>query len=678
MVAKTATKKDNLISWDDTPESRTSAMSRFSETQDSYDSIQKSHSNYYSDFLDIESNKSVRPGFTSSDYYSFRPEEAIPTRHKRIIKMCMEAYDKVGIVRNVIDLMGDFGSQGINIVHENKSVEDFFQQWFKKVDGKERSERFLNNLYRAGNVFIYRSSAKITPTIEKYLKSLGAEDVDVNIPDVKKNTVPWRYNFFNPLTVEIKNGALNLFLGNTQSIEVGGTFFGSFNQDDIPTPTLDTFPADIRRAILNKEKKIPIDPERLHISYYKKDDWKLWADPMTYSILDDIVMLQKMRLADMSALDGAISNIRLWTLGDFEHKVLPTKTGINKLRNILASNVGGGTMELVWGPELKYTESNSQVYKFLGSEKYQSVLNAIYAGLGVPPSLTGMSGNGGGLTNNFISLKTLVERLQYGREQLLKFWEKEVEIVRRAMGFRKSAKIIFDQMSLSDENAEKNLLIELVDRDIISQETLLERFKEVPSIEMIRLQREEKNRKSEKLPAKLGPYPSAVPAPSVKPDGTPHQTVIEGNGRPKFKQDSVPRKKRVDKPRSKPGSKTSKISGEEGASLAEFLVWSQNAYHDISELLNTAYLGTNNKSNLRQLTKSQVVELEGLKVDVLCGVELMEKVTAESVNDVLKCDKLAPLEFREHLLANKINTTDMTMEDYKKNIVGAFVEFMLT
>ena len=30
-------------------------------------------------------------------------------------------------------------------------------------------------------------------------------------------------------------------------------------------------------------------------------------------------------------------------------------------------------------------------------------------------------------TNNFISLKTLVERLQYGRDQLTKFWEKEIE-----------------------------------------------------------------------------------------------------------------------------------------------------------------------------------------------------------------------------------------------------------
>ena len=37
------------------------------------------------------------------------------------------------------------------------------------------------------------------------------------------------------------------------------------------------------------------------------------------------------------------------------------------------------------------------------------------------------------------------------------------------MGFRKSPHIVYDQMSLSDESTEKNLLIQLADRDIISQ-----------------------------------------------------------------------------------------------------------------------------------------------------------------------------------------------------------------
>ena len=258
-------------------------------------------------------------------------------------------------------------------------------------------------------------------------------------------------------------------------------------------------------------------------------------------------MLEKMRLADLSALDGAISNIRLWTIGSLEHKILPNKSAINKLRDILASNVGGGTMELVWGPELSFQESSTDVHKFLGSEKYNSVLNAIYAGLGVPPTLTGMATNGGGFTNNFISLKTLLERLQYGRDFVKEvLGKKEIEIVRQAMGFRYKAHIQFDQMTLSDEAATKNLLIQLADRDIISHETLLERFKEIPQVENIRMRRELKKRDAVG-PQKAGPF-HPPPAPEKK-----EEVSEKDNGRPLFKQDDGPRKQRVDTPRSKPG-----------------------------------------------------------------------------------------------------------------------------
>ena len=82
----------------------------------------------------------------------------------------------------------------------------FFNQWFKKVNGKERSERFLNNLYRTGNVIMYRSNANVTPELSTYMKSL-ASDIKVEVPNVTKNQIPWRYNFFNPLTINMKDGS---------------------------------------------------------------------------------------------------------------------------------------------------------------------------------------------------------------------------------------------------------------------------------------------------------------------------------------------------------------------------------------------------------------------------------------------------------------------------------------
>jgi len=689
---------DDMITWsDDKPNSKEQAVSQFSDNVNSYVGLSKTQGSTYRTFLDIEPNRSVRPQFSHLDYYAFRPNEAIPSQQNKAIKMCMDAYDKVGIIRNVIDLMGDFGCQGINIVHQNKSVEKFYQQWFRSVNGKERSERFLNNLYKTGNVITYRSYAKITPQLSQYMKSLAA-DIKVEVPNFTKNEIPWRYNFFNPLTVKTKDGKLSLFLGKSAYTINIGTFFDRFIDGEVPSDVINTLPDNIKQAIKNGDREVVIDPSRVNVFHYKKDDWQQWANPMIYAILDDIVMLEKMRLADLSALDGAISNIRLWTLGNLEHKILPNKAAINKLRDVLASNVGGGTMELVWGPELSFKESSSEVYKFLGSEKYTAVLNSIYAGLGVPPTLTGMATNGGGFTNNFISLKTLVERLQYGRDQLTKFWEKEVEIVRQAMGFRYKAHIQFDQMSLSDEAAEKNLLIQLADRDIISQETLLQRFKEIPQIEKIRLQREVSDREDNKNPKKAGPYHSpqhkenlekiglqsgkllpkdvglktSVPQDlllqpkSSSPFGgggnsTPEKKPPNPNGRPQNSQDTNVRKQRVANPKSKPG-------------VAELVVWAEDSWDNISNTLNNAFLGFKNKKNLRQLTKAEVNDLERLKIDVLTNIDMLSIVNEDSIQKVLSSNKKTPQEFINLLNSKGISLDNMNIDKYRRNIIGLYIE----
>mgnify|MGYP001274630893 FL=1 len=676
---------NNMITWHDDA-SKSIAMDAFSENVNSYDGVTKSLGyRAYRNFKDIEPNRSVRPGFTSMDYHAFRPDEQVPREQKRMIKMCMDAYSKVGIIRNIIDLMGDFGSQGINVVHPNKSAEKFFKQWFKKCNGKERSERFLNTLYRCGNVVVYRSSANVTPELSKYMKSV-ANDIKVEVPNMTKNVIPWRYNFFNPLNVDLKDGAMNLFMGRKSYNLSSNIFNDKFKNGNIPPNILETLPPKVKRAIQRGEKAIPLEEERLQVFHYKKDDWQMWANPMIYAILDDIIMLEKMRLADLSALDGAISNIRLWTLGNLDHKILPNRAAINKLRDILASNVGGGTMELVWGPELTYTESNSQVYKFLGSEKYQSVLNSIYAGLGVPPTLTGMAGNGGGFTNNFISLKTLVERLQYGRSLLTQFWQHEIELVRKAMGFRYPAEIHYDQMSLADDAAEKNLLIQLADRDIISHETVLERFKELPNVEKIRLKREYKDRGADNTPDKASPFHNpnqkqemekmekqselnekkeqekkpALPERPEKPD-SPKE--IRDEGRPPFKLDEGPRKQRVETPKSAPG-------------LAETIVWAQSTFDTISEVITDAYLKMNNKKNLRQVTKAEVADMEKIKMDVLTNLQPLQEISVEIIHEQLSAGKLCPKEFRECLASKNIDTSSMNIDSYRRSAIGCYVEYV--
>jgi hypothetical protein len=682
--------KDPLyLSWD-TEQGKQEAFKTTASNLDGYTGIQKAEAGGYgrTSYIGIEPSRSVRPEFSRLDYDAFRPGEATPTQQKRAMKQCMLAYDRVGIVRNVIDLMSDFGAQGLTIYHPNPSVEKFFRKWFDQVGGYERTERFLNYFYRCGNVIVRRRNAKITPEQQRdIVRAAENELVDIVLPDANRREIPWKYDFLNPLAVDVvENGSASLgqpeFYLNISKY----THNSIMKVSQHNTSVYSTLPSDIRDRLSNGETKIPLSPDNTMFYFYKKDDWQYWANPMIYAILDDIKMLEKMKLADLAALDGAISNVRLWTVGNLEHKIIPTKAAIDKLRDILASNVGGGTMDMVWGPELSFTESQSQVYRFLGKEKYDPVLTSIYAGLGIPPTLTGVAAGSGGYSNNYISLKTLIERLEYGREMVTQFWKQELEMVRKAMGFRLPAQIHFNAVILSDETTERKLLIDLADRDIISNETLLERFGELPTIEKVRVSREERQRRSDIVPDKASPYHN----PNHKKDmekiqkqgdinsklqdkrikqqkkAAPPQLnngPVQEAGRPDGATDNAPRQRRRDNPRT---------------SEASELLWAMDAQDKISDIINPIMLKHFGKADSRGLTKEQAENMSSLKTAIFANLELFQDVDADIVKIIMDGGLAMSSNFVENL-ENEIsefietNSRNPNSNEYKVIRASAFI-----
>lgn len=676
------------VTWDNET-SKQEAYKSTASNAEAYTGLQKAEAYGRTSYISLEPNRSVRPEFSRLDYDLFRPAEATPIQQKRIMKQCMMAYDKVGIVRNVIDLMSDFGAQGMQLYHPNPAVEKFYRKWFHQIGGYDRTERFLNYLYRCGNVIVRRRNAKLSRENERDIVRAAKEEmVEIDFPSANRREIPWQYDFLNPLAVDvIENGTGAL--GQPQFV----LNISKYTQSSIlqvqknNTAIYNSLPNDIKKRLNTGDTKIPLDPASTMFYFYKKDDWQFWANPMIYAILDDIKMLEKMKLADLAALDGAISNVRLWTLGDLEHKIIPTKTAISKLRDILASNVGGGTMDMVWGPELRFTESQSQVYKFLGKEKYDPVLTSIYAGLGIPPTLTGVS-TSGGYSNNYISLKTLIERLEYGREIVTKFWKQELEIVRKAMGFRLPAEIHFDAVILSDETTERKLLIDLADRDIISNETLLERFGEMPTIEKVRVSREERQRRSDIVPDKASPYHKpqfrndiarialqkdrvadefmtdmGIPvkeAPAPKPVSAPNgqtpisQKPIREAGRPDGVTDTEPRQRRRVNPRT---------------SEASEILWAMKAQDKISGVINPIILDYFGKSDTRSLTKDQIRHLDSLKTAIFANLSPSEKVTTESIGELVNSQISIPYSFAKSLEANTLNFVEINARQPNMNEV---------
>jgi hypothetical protein len=648
------------VTWGDDLQSKEKALNEASKSLSEFEVIQRTtgSSRQRLDFSNLDGNISGRPGLTRSDYDIFRPDEAVPEKLKNIIKAADSIYHRVGLVKNVIDLMGDFACQGVRLSHPNKRIQKFYRAWFEKINGYERSERFLNNIYRTGNVVINRQTAKISLKVtDKLYRSIATPDMIINDePDrIEKREIPWKYTFIDPSYVDIVGGPLASFSGTkAYAITLPSALRRIINnpKNEYEKKIISELPSSIIESAKTKKAYV-LDSDKTVVHHYKKDDWSPWAYPMIYSIMDDIFIIEKLKLADLAALDGAISNIRIFKLGNLEHKIAPTKAATAKLAQILGNNVGGGTMDLVWGPDIELLESKTTVHNFLGEGKYTPHLNSIYAGLGIPPTLTGTFG-AAGTTNNFISLKTLTQRLQYGRKILMQFWKQEIALVQKAMGFRFPAKIEFDRMDLSNEDAEKALLIQLADRNIVSDELLQTLFGIDSDMEKTRINREFRERKSERYVPKSGPYynpefdkdikkislQTGIATPSqvgvdldkkksgeknllelkgdtMTPKGPPASNSpvgVSGQGRPRNSKDTEQRK-------------TKTFSPQTGASE----LWALGAQDQIGEILNPYLLDFYHKKNMRSLSNLEYIEAETTKTKILFSLNAFEEITEDLI-----------------------------------------------
>ena len=621
------------VSWDSSdPKERDKALASYSDavSEISYASL----GSRTRDFSDLTTSLSGRPGLGQSDFDWFRPGQAVPNKPKDIIAFARSAYRRIGLIRNAIDLMGDFACQGIRLVHQNPRIEKFY------------------------NVPIRMKTAKLSKSKRLEMqKSVASPDMQavLNHKSFQKGELPWQYIFLDPLLIDPVGGSISNLVGSKlYKMQLPPSLRRSIKKlqnspNQAERSLLQQVPDEILQAS-ETSKGILLPPDKTFFLNYKKDDWQEWADPMTYACFKDLLLYEKLKLADQAALDGAISKIRVWKLGSLDHKLAPTSTAAASLGEIL----GTGT----------------DVQRFLGEEKYKPTLMAIYACLGIPPTLTGTFG-AAGTTNNFISLKTLTERLNYVRNIVIEFWNEQIKMVQEAMGFRFGAKVEFDFMYLDDPAAMTQLMINLADRNIISDELVQRNVKAQPDIERKRLKNEENKRRGGSMSEKVSPYhavdkefslekvslQTGVVSPTqvgvkLKPKNGDEsalelrqkpkesndtkkqldlpfeedETKTEGPGRPKNSRDIQPREKRTFKPKRR----------------ASLELWAKQVQEAISETMNPAILAQFNKSTMRSLTSEESLQAEKIKFEILCNISQGKEVDQNSIAEAINAEPISP------------------------------------
>jgi hypothetical protein len=453
----------------------------------------------YTGFYEV-GNTTVTRGFSEYDRDFFRPDTAIPTHPIEVLHAVFQAYERFGLVRNIIDMMADFTVKGIDIVNEVPRAQRFAREWFARVGGRDRSERIAHMLCLAGVAVVRRQEAKLPAGWVRPAASVRATRSSPLAP----GHIPFGYDLSDPRHLSPPDD-----FEPTASPPVSR--FSVFRPaDDSRGPAARTFSLFGRRGgEVEDAEQHPLDEKADQLLFYKRFDHQPLPRPITYPILRNLRLLAKLELADEMALDGAVSETVLWRLGRAEGSrsadwVYPTEPQMERLSELLSHSAAGGRRDIVWGFDLEADAIQSSAHNFLGDKKYEPTRKAICHGYGVPMGLLGDVE--GGYTNNAVSMKTMTERLEYVRSVVREFWERELEYLQLALGFRKPFRVVFDLPSLSDDAAEKKLLLDLFDRGVITFESIRDRFRFDAGVEETRARREARERKRGKSPAKAGPF----------------------------------------------------------------------------------------------------------------------------------------------------------------------------
>ncbi len=617
-TAELKTDEDFYISFD--PEDQKSvaqALSTHSSSFDGENFIQRADASL--GFSDILPNQSVRKQFRQADYDAFRSAEALPTSFKGVIFAIQAMYRNVGIIKTAIDLMSDFACEGLRFEHSVRGQQQWYNAWSTRINLQNIVHNFMLNLLRDGNVIIRRTTAKISvKQNKKFMRGQAKPDIKVEkeTKNVLQREIPWSYLFISPAVVTVEGGAAGEFTNKTLlSVEIPRKLITMVKRpkNDIEKAIIKELPEDVLKAINAGQKKVLLDMTKVSVSHYKKADWEQWATPLLFPVLSDVMFKKKMRLADLAALDGIINVIRIWKLGDHTAKppILPKTAAKNKLLAMLKSNVGGGVVDLVWDSMIKLEVEYPPVKDILGSEKYEQVDKDIMIGLGVPDILLG--GNGANFSNAFLQLKTLTERLEYVRVRTLEWLRKEIKLIMEAQGWKNPPHIVFERTNLKDEMAQKQLLIQMFDRNLLSAETLQKEFQADFIVELERSRREEKVRQENPgVMPKQGPFVKD----EIPTDAPPNP---EDNGRPPNTPDITQRERKNINPR---------------GDLCDLLLNADKLQGTIDLEVDKIYLKRIGVKNIKSLKADQKVALEDTKtyllfncdVDTIIGLKYIEAV----------------------------------------------------
>jgi len=388
------------------------------------------------------------------------------------IVLCQKCYYNFSLFRNTIDLMTEFSVNNIFLRGGSEVSKDFFNALFNKINLIELQDKFFREYYRSGNVFLYRFDAQIeTSDIKKITQVFGSDEFypdyepKPGILDIEKNKIPVKYIVLNPADIKMAsslNFTYGLYFKMLTDFEILRLRNPTTEEDvevfnSLPKEVQDQIKAGARIAY------IPLDPARVSMVFYKKQDYEPFAVPMGYPVLEDINFKAELRKIDMAIARTMQQIILLVTAGDEPEKGGVNQKNIEALKTLFQNQSVGRVLIADYTTKVQFVIP--QIADLLDPKKYETVDKDINIGL------NNIFAGSEKFANQSQKVEIFVARLEQGRRAFINnFLLPEIKRISKSLSFKNYPTPYFEDFELKDNSALNKIYARMIEMGILTPE----------------------------------------------------------------------------------------------------------------------------------------------------------------------------------------------------------------
>ena len=408
------------------------------------------------------------------------------------VVLCQKCYYNFAIFRNIIDLMTEFSVSNLTLRGGSQKSRNFFQGLFQKINIWELQDKFFREYYRSGNVFVYRFDADVKPNDVRQISQIfGAEitgksgdgmgrtekdnknpylspnvvHINPDVLTIEKMKIPARYILLNPADIQMMstlNFAYGIYFKIMTDYEIARLRNPTTEQD---VAVFHDLPEEVQKQIKTGSRviSIPLDPTRVAMVFYKKQDYEPFAVPMGYPVLEDINFKAELRKIDMAIARTMQQIVLLVTAGADPDKGGVNQKNLEALRKLFENQSVGRVLIADYTTKAEFVVP--AIADLLDPKKYEVVNNDINMGL------NNVFAGSDKFANQQQKVELFIARLESGRQAFINnFLMPEIIRISKSIGMKNYPTPSFEPIELKDNTNMSKIYGRLMELGILTPE----------------------------------------------------------------------------------------------------------------------------------------------------------------------------------------------------------------